>query len=391
MNMSFIKLFRDSLIIAFNKKIFITSSATQWSNELDSTVPLDKGRPRKYFNADTDSDDEEDGQRPESKDSYRNKAKDHIVAMDVNESHSLLAIATGDKTLYLFEILEETANTDRLRLLSRRLVARSSSCMKFAPNGKFLIICDKGGDCYVYDCVDYGKPGRWVLGHMSQILDVLIDDEEKIITSDRDEKIRVTKYPVSHEIESFCLGHTEFVSQLVFLKTPSGQHLLSLSGDKTFRVWTYERGVEIFQQKIDHLGTKLTTTQLQDGSTLLAILCYEPTKIIIYRLYSTEPVQVERIQDLHVKSNEIFSSVVFDRQHNLVALIIDRNTEEVSQITFRFNQSNTNFVQDSLPKLFKDERLPYVDTVTFMFKKKFDNIKDYQDRKRKRIEEKGNK
>ncbi|XP_053682673.1 tRNA (guanine-N(7)-)-methyltransferase non-catalytic subunit wuho [Sabethes cyaneus] len=383
--MSFIKLYGNSLIITFNKNVIFQSPASEWMSEIDSNVPFEKGRPGRYLDAASESDDDEDARKELNS---TKETKEHIVAVDVNESKSLLAIATDNKSFYLHEILDETVEGNRLRLLSRRLVARASNCIKFAPSGKFAIVCDKGGDCYIYDCIDYSKPGRWVLGHMSQVLDVLIDAEEsRIITCDRDEKIRVTRYPDSHEIETFCLGHTEFVAQLEFVRTTSGQQLLSLSGDRTLRLWNYEIGEEMFLQKMDNMGTKLTTTRLHDGSILLAVLCYEPTKIIAYRLFGGEPVRCEYLQELYAKSNVIFSSIIFDKQHDLIALAIERNTEEVTQTTFILNQNNFHFDEKSVPKLLKDERLAYVDTTTFLFKKKFDNIKDYQNRKRKRVEE----
>lgn len=142
---------------------------------------------------------------------------------------------------------------------------------------------------------------------------------------------------------------------------------------------------------MDYTGTKLTTTQLPDGSTLLAIICYETNKIITYRLLGIKPTKCELLQELPAKSNAIFSSFIFDKQHSLVVLAIDKDTEEVSRISYAYDQNDACFHEQDVPKLLKGERLQYVDTTAFLFKKKFDNIKDYQDRKRKRIEETANK
>lgn len=43
---------------------------------------------------------------------------------------------------------------------------------------------------------------------------VLSADERYVITADRDEHIRVSRYPNGYNIESFCLGHTEYVCHL---------------------------------------------------------------------------------------------------------------------------------------------------------------------------------
>lgn len=50
----------------------------------------------------------------------------------------------------------------------------------------------------VYDCL---------LKMFSQILS---PDNKFILTSDRDEKIRVSHFPLSDDIQAFCLGHTEY-------------------------------------------------------------------------------------------------------------------------------------------------------------------------------------
>ncbi|MBE3049493.1 hypothetical protein IMZ48_44740, partial [Candidatus Bathyarchaeota archaeon] len=57
-----------------------------------------------------------------------------------------------------------------------------------------------------------------VLGHVSMLTGVLVQEFEGrryILTSDRDEHIRVSRYlPQNHVIEAFCLGHKEFVNCL---------------------------------------------------------------------------------------------------------------------------------------------------------------------------------
>ena len=52
--------------------------------------------------------------------------------------------------------------------------------------------------------------GELLLGHVSPVTGLLLTyDENHIITSDRDDHIRVSKYPQGWNIERFCLGHTK--------------------------------------------------------------------------------------------------------------------------------------------------------------------------------------
>jgi tRNA (guanine-N(7)-)-methyltransferase subunit TRM82 len=52
--------------------------------------------------------------------------------------------------------------------------------------------------------------GTLILGHTSLLTSFILSEDEKyIITSDRDEHIRVSWYPQGYNIEAFCLGHRE--------------------------------------------------------------------------------------------------------------------------------------------------------------------------------------
>ena len=66
-----------------------------------------------------------------------------------------------------------------------------------------------------------------------------------IITCDRDEKIRVSKFPNAYNIACYCLGHTDFVTNLQVVHNFSENILLSASGDGSLRVWKYLEGKEV--------------------------------------------------------------------------------------------------------------------------------------------------
>lgn len=52
--------------------------------------------------------------------------------------------------------------------------------------------------------------GDLVLGHASMITAMQLSlDDNYIVTSDRDEHIRVSHYPDGFNIEAFCFGHTK--------------------------------------------------------------------------------------------------------------------------------------------------------------------------------------
>ncbi|RMX51239.1 hypothetical protein pdam_00004074 [Pocillopora damicornis] len=80
---------------------------------------------------------------------------------------------------------------------------------------------------------------------------VLTEDDKFLITSDRDEKIRVSCFPNSYSIHTFCLGHLDFVSCLALLSR-SQNILVSGGGDGTVTFWNPDSGKDIASKKIDY-------------------------------------------------------------------------------------------------------------------------------------------
>lgn len=92
-----------------------------------------------------------------------------------------------------------------------------------------------------------------LLGHVSLLTDLIyvqLDNEESpsgksreyILTSDRDEHIRVSRgIPQAHIIEGYCLGHTEFVSKICAPRR-NRQLLVSGGGDDYLLVWNWMSG-----------------------------------------------------------------------------------------------------------------------------------------------------
>lgn len=87
-----------------------------------------------------------------------------------------------------------------------------------------------------------------LLAHVSMLTDIaftILQDEltpdgkprSYILTADRDEHIRISRGPPqAHVIESYCLGHKEFVSKLCL---PSPDVLVSGGGDDDIFIWDW--------------------------------------------------------------------------------------------------------------------------------------------------------
>lgn len=96
---------------------------------------------------------------------------------------------------------------------------------------------------------------KLLLGHVSLLTDVVIaqlQDELKtkqyILTSDRDEHIRVSRgVSQAHIIENYCMGHQEFVSKLCIAPWESSQ-LIAGSGEPSLRVYDWQSGQLLDQE-----------------------------------------------------------------------------------------------------------------------------------------------
>ncbi|XP_047575249.1 tRNA (guanine-N(7)-)-methyltransferase non-catalytic subunit WDR4 isoform X1 [Lutra lutra] len=124
-------------------------------------------------------------------------------------------------------------------------VVRRCTALTFTASEEKLLVADKSGDVYSFSVSDPQGCGRLELGHLSMLLDVAVSpDDRYVLTADRDEKIRVSWAAAPHSIESFCLGHAEFVSRIL-VAPDHPELLLSSSGDCTLRLWEYRSGREL--------------------------------------------------------------------------------------------------------------------------------------------------
>lgn len=130
---------------------------------------------------------------------------------------------------------------------------------------------------------------KLLLGHVSLLTDVVfaaIPAEKSpsgkprnyVLTSDRDEHIRVSRGPPqAHIIEHFCLGHTSFVSKLCI--PPSRPDILiSGGGDRFLFVWDWLQG-KVLQQV--QLGPTLDSQDLAVHGIWTTPLNLEATAVIV--------------------------------------------------------------------------------------------------------------
>jgi len=103
---------------------------------------------------------------------------------------------------------------------------------------------------------------KLLLGHVSMLTDIaLVTHQERqyIITADRDEHIRVSRgIHQAHIIETFCLGHAEFVSKLC-IPAERSNLLISGGGDDDLFLWNWVSGLLLSRVNLKrHIDTVLS-------------------------------------------------------------------------------------------------------------------------------------
>ncbi|XP_047653294.1 tRNA (guanine-N(7)-)-methyltransferase non-catalytic subunit WDR4 isoform X3 [Phacochoerus africanus] len=169
------------------------------------------------------------------------KGSDTILASTFSKSGSYFAL-TDDRTSSCFSRLSRIEHKGSE---ASRTVVRRCTALSFTASEEKVLVADKSGDVYSFSVPEPHGGGKLELGHLSMLLDVAVSPDDRfVLTADRDEKIRVSWAAAPHSIESFCLGHTEFVSR-IFVVPDHPELLLSSSGDRTLRLWEYRSGREL--------------------------------------------------------------------------------------------------------------------------------------------------
>jgi len=187
------------------------------------------------------------------------------TSLTSNGTKLLVAAARQDKTLALYSIDQASlsaAKTEKSAMGMARPTTvykthkRVGSLLFATVPGKSLEALDVliAGDfegsviAYPIPSLDAEVPGenvsRLLLGHTTSILTGLrmvkgADGNSKILTSDNDEKVRVSSFPNTFIVEGYLLGHTDCVTSLDAATDASCPYCVTCGGDGTIRLWNY--------------------------------------------------------------------------------------------------------------------------------------------------------
>ncbi|KAI4349489.1 hypothetical protein L6164_010072 [Bauhinia variegata] len=177
--------------------------------------------------------------------------KDFIRAIRFGAKGKLFVSSGDDKIVKIWSV-------EYWRCICTVSSEKRVTAVAISNDGSYVCFADKFGVVWVVDLTGYdgnqplvNKKATPLLSHYCSIITSLEFslDGQFIVSADRDFKIRVTVFPSNpingaHEIQSFCLGHTEFVSCVAFVQAQDYPHglLISGSGDSTVRLWDIVSG-----------------------------------------------------------------------------------------------------------------------------------------------------
>lgn len=138
---------------------------------------------------------------------------------------------------------------------------------------------------------------RLLAGHYAMITAMLLIEGPRrlLVTADRDEKVRVARYPAAFDVVAYCLGHGAFVTTVLDLGSRGNDEtrwLLSGGADGRLCLWNALRG---------HLASRLELPGIVNvlvhvGDLVLVALEAEPALRVIRVSHGIQPELAEVAQ-----------------------------------------------------------------------------------------------
>jgi len=264
------------------------------------------------------------------------------VKIDANvfsKSYNLLAVVYSDKCLKIWKKSE-----DSWKLVKEAVVPRCLLAVCFDEEEQSVYMGDKCGNVYKYK-VEGGENEEKqppIIGHISMLTDITCTPNY-VITCDTDERVRVSDVTKPYVIQSFCLGHHEFVHKLVPVE---GGNLVTTSGDGSVKMWKMEDGTELASVRLfDGINEDKVFADMISYSHKAGHIAVASSKSNQIQILKVTENSFEKQKDLKLDEKIVDFCFCGDKLNVLVSV-----DEKLKIQVYNNNYEHVNAVEDDLLK-----------------------------------------
>lgn len=223
------------------------------------------------------------------------------VAVSCIDNQVWCAVSRYNKTLTLYSFERNAPfSTSSMQPTSVHKTVKRVLCITFAsvPSENdssplhVVVAGDLTGDATAYSLKQ--RQSRFLLGHTASMLTGVnvVSGKEKqyILTSDRDEKIRVSAFPQTTMIEGYLLGHENYITSM----DATLKKCVSCGGDNTVRLWNYVDCNELGRVNVQHLPTRVAMSP--DGMQV-AVIYHGSNKLDIFKTNDDTSLELQQSID----------------------------------------------------------------------------------------------
>ncbi len=197
-----------------------------------------------------------------------------------------MCVTTTNKMVFVYD-------TKDGKMLVKAKLTKKVLSVTFA--GDFVLLGDKYGNVYVLKGND---DLELLLGHTASSIMYMLHDSVNglFLTGDREEKIRVSRFPTAAIIERFCFGHKSAITAMCSI---SDNSMASSSSDGSIIIWNHLQGrilqrlsleKDTFASKLSYSHSLRVLAALMNDKTLRL---YFTTKSGELKLFHTVDLSVE--------------------------------------------------------------------------------------------------
>ncbi|GMS89619.1 hypothetical protein PENTCL1PPCAC_11794, partial [Pristionchus entomophagus] len=311
-----------------------------------------------------------------------------VIATSFANNNSLVAVGTSAKTVVIFDVQGES-------LVERRSfrIPKTPTALVFDRADSFLIVADRAGVVRKYsvdvaakenkehidedDSDETDFEGDFICSAISMMLDVKFSPCGKyLLVTDRDEKMRVHRYPQTFVLHQMCMAHKDYVNTVCTAKVGERQLAFTAGGDGVIIAWDYIEGVEVGRSEA--LGAVRKIRVVEEGSsTRLVVLRNNSSIVIDLKVYDGEKMAFYVMNAIKVNGRVMDITVPTQGK---VAVV---SSTGVGVLTLSDSSMEWSELGEEHTKTLGDLKDPIPD----MSKKvAFDNMSDYLQRKQKKLE-----